>query len=137
MAASERLFRKVALERLSSPDRLDALSGIRRPKQWMLWAGIGVLALSTAAWTWFGSVTQRVSGRCIIISPSGISDITANAAGRIIDITVRVGDVVKAGERIGQVVRPELYEQIEGTRGRLGDLRKRQDEIGRYRLASE
>jgi hypothetical protein len=40
---SQKLFRKVALARLSSPDRLDALLGINRPNVTVAWIGAAIL----------------------------------------------------------------------------------------------
>ena len=44
----DRLFRKVALERLSSPERLDELMQLTTPGGW----------LALVAWTYFDAATQ-------------------------------------------------------------------------------
>lgn len=133
---NEELFRKVSLDRLSSPDRLDALASLYRSKPWMLWLGIGILLVGAAAWAWFGVITVKASGRCILISPSGIADVTANSDGRIIDLAVKVGESLKVGQVVAKVVRPELYDQIEMSRARLADLKKQRDEIRTYSTTS-
>jgi len=137
MSTNERLFRKVALDRLASPDRLDALASLRRSKGWMLWLGLGILLAGTAAWASFGVITLKASGRCILISPRGIADVTANSEGRIIDLAVNLDDSVKAGQLVARVVRPELYDEIGMTRARLADLKKRRDEIQTYSAAAQ
>ncbi|MFA5914815.1 MAG: NHLP bacteriocin system secretion protein [Burkholderiales bacterium] len=136
MSTNERLFRKVSLDRLSSPDRLDALASLYRSKGWMLWFGLGILLLGTAAWAWFGVITVKASGRCILISPRGIADVSSNSDGRIIDLAVKLGDTLKAGQLVARVVRPELYDEISMMRARLADLQKRRDEIKAYSAVS-
>lgn len=42
----ERLFRKAALDRLASPERLDRLPSLAPPGTWLWWAAIGVLIVA-------------------------------------------------------------------------------------------
>ncbi len=132
MAINEKLFRKVSLDRLASPDRLDALASMYRAKPWMLWLGIGILLAGAAAWAWFGVITVKTSGRCILISPSGIADVISNSDGRILDLTAKAGQTLKVGDVVARVVRPDLYDQIEMARARLTDLKRRRDEVRAY-----
>lgn len=129
---SQKLFRKVALARLSSPDRLDALLGIDRPN--MLLGGIGATILLTAfvVWGFAWRFEQKVAGRCILTSPSGIAEVTASAGGVVDGLTARLGDRVVAGKPIGRILRPELDDQIRAARERLVELERRRDEINRF-----
>ena len=78
---SQKLFRKVALARLSSPDRLDILLGISRPQTILAWIGAAILLGAFLFWGFTWPVEQKVVGRCILTSPSGIAEVTASAAG--------------------------------------------------------
>ncbi len=129
---SQKLFRKVALARLSSPDRLDALLGIDRPN--VLLGGIGAAILLTAfiVWGFAWRFEQKVAGRCILTSPSGIAEVTASAGGVVGGLTVKLGDRVVAGQPIGRILRPELDDQIRVGRERLVELERRRDEINRF-----
>jgi len=44
------IFRKVALDRLASPERLDTLLGFAFPRLWLVVAAGGALALALALW---------------------------------------------------------------------------------------
>ena len=56
-----RLFRKVALERLSLPEQLDQLMAVTGPRGWIALAGIGLLLLIAILWSVLGRVATRVS----------------------------------------------------------------------------
>ena len=59
---SQRLFRKVALARLSSPDRMDALIGIGRPLIVLAWLGITIAAITFLVWGFGARIEQKVIG---------------------------------------------------------------------------
>ncbi len=117
------LFRKVALERLSSPEQLDTLMHVITPNAWLALAPLlGLIALALI-WGWFGSIPTKVDGKCILINPTGLADIASNSSGRITAVTVRVGDVVKAGQQVALVAQPELLDRIEKAEHKLRELR--------------
>jgi len=129
---NERLFRKVALERLASPDRVDALLGLHRPRTPWIWSGTAIAVMTALYWGIAGSVEHKVAGRCVLISPNGVTEISASAAGRVSNLSVRIGDRVAAGQEIGRIVRADLFEQIEQALARLTELEKRRQEIAGY-----
>lgn len=133
-----RLFRKVALERLSSPDRLDAMLGLNRPQWPLVWAALAMAAVTTAYWGLEGRLPQKVIGRCILTSPGGVAEITAVASGTVSDLSLKVGDRVRAGQQIARIVRSDLFEQIAQARARLAELERRQNEINSFaRISSD
>lgn len=129
---SQKLFRKVALARLSSPDRLDALLGIDRPKAWLAGVGGAILVAGFVTWGFAWRFEQKVAGRCILTSPSGIAEVTASAGGVVGGLAIKLGDRVVAGTPIGRILRPELDDQIRAARERLAELERRRDEIGHF-----
>ena len=116
------LFRKVALERLSSPEQLDTLMHVITPSAWLALAPLLGLIVLALFWGWFGSIPTKVDGKCILINPTGLADIASNSAGRITAVTVRVGDVVKAGQQVALVAQPELLDRIEKAEQKLREL---------------
>jgi hypothetical protein len=63
---ASRVFRKIALDRLSSPEQLDQLVQVTPPRGW---AALGILTALLAAgvlWGWFGSVSVEVFGDCVL-----------------------------------------------------------------------
>jgi len=116
------LFRKVALERLSSPEQLDTLMRVITPKAWLALAPLLGLIVLALIWGWFGSIPTKVSGKCILINPTGLADIVSSGPGRITAVTARVGDVVKVGQQVARVAQPELLDRIEKAEQRLHEL---------------
>ena len=129
---NQRLFRKVALARLSSPDRMDALLGIRRPLVVLAWLGIAIAVTTFLVWGFGARIERKVAGRCILLSPSGIAEVTAGASGVVSGLQVKLGDQIGANQAVGRIVRPELNDQIRQTRTRLAELEHRQEELGNY-----
>jgi HlyD family secretion protein len=129
---SQKLFRKVALARLSSPDRLDALLGIDRPNVQLGVIGAAILLTAFVVWGFVWRFEQKVAGRCILTSPSGIAEVTASAGGVVGGLTAKLGERVVAGKPIGRILRPELDDQIRAARERLTELERRRDEINRF-----
>lgn len=60
------LFRKQALERLSSPEQLDQLMQVVSPRSWLLLAGLGLLLIAVLLWGWFGNISTTVQGRGVL-----------------------------------------------------------------------
>lgn len=92
---------------------------------WRGWTGLAAAGLVIAAailWGSLGDVPTRVIGRCILMYPAGVADVTANSSGRVISLLVKVGDTVVAGQQVALVASPELAERIDNARTRLADL---------------
>jgi len=102
-APSERIFRKVALERLSSPDQLDSLITLTSPIGWASLAAIAALLAAVVAWGVFGAVPTRVGGDGILVSRGGqVYDATAPATGTLAEVAA-IGTAVKKGEIIAKL----------------------------------
>src|SRR5579859_2172390 len=70
LQSQDKLFRKVALERLSSPEELDQLMQITSPRAWLLLAALGCLLGAALIWAIFGTITVTVSGRGALVTDS-------------------------------------------------------------------
>ena len=119
----EKLFRKIALERLSSPEQLDSLMRVITPKAWLALLPLLGIILLGILWGWFGSLPTKVFGsKCILINPVGLADITSGSSGRITDFMVKVGDTVKEGTEIARVAQPDLVDRIDKAQARVKEL---------------
>jgi len=123
------LFRKVALDRLSSPEQLDTVVKVVTLKSWIaLTPLLGLLTLATL-WGIFGSIPTKVTGKCMLIQTGGLRDVTAGSPGRITEMKVGVGDTVVAGQTVALVSQPDLAERIGAAQGRLAELRRQEEEL--------
>lgn len=116
------IFRKVALERLSSPEQLDQLMRVISPLGWLALIPLLGLIVMAVLWGWFGSLPTKVFGRCVLINPVGLADVTSLSAGRVTQVAVRLGDTVQVDEVVARVAQPELEDRIEKTESRLREL---------------
>lgn len=129
------IFRKVALERLSSPEQLDQLMQVTNPKGWLALAALGALLLTGLAWGVFGSIPTEAMGEGILIRRGGVSNLVAAENGQVEDILVQVGDHIKKGQVVARIRQEELLRQVQDTRDKLADVRSELSE--RQRFAGE
>lgn len=118
----EGLFRKQAIERMSSPDRLDQLIQIVSPKDWLLLGTTLILGLIFLAWCIWGQLPTSVSGQGMLVRPRKIVEIQSRAAGQLASLKLHVGDEIKAGDVAGEINQAEIRKQLEEDRGRLAVL---------------
>ncbi len=126
------IFRKVALERLSSPEQLDQLMQVTSPRGWLaLWA---MVALAGAALLWgvFGSIPTEAIGEGILIRRGGVSDLVATGTGQVEQVLVTVGDEVKKGQVVARVRQEGISRQVEETKARIASLETEYQNLLRY-----
>src|SRR3954468_20414343 len=111
-AASERIFRKVALERLSSPEQLDQLVPMTSPIGWTAVIAIAAILAAAIGWSIFGSLPTSVNGSGILVSRGGhVFDAMAPFPGTLIDVA-NIGTVVKKGDRLASLDDTELRQNL-------------------------
>ncbi len=130
---STKVFRKVALERMSSPEQLDQLLRVTTPKSWFALVALIALLSMAAAWGYLGQLTTKVIGEGVLIRSGGVQSVVPLGAGQVLDIKVRVGDHISAGQAIGTVAQPSLLERIRNVKGQLADALKQKDEVFKVR----
>lgn len=123
------IFRKAALDRLSSPDQLDLLSQVVGSKGWMVLITLCFAVLVATGWGVFGEIPSKVSGQAMITQASGIFDVPATAQGRVAELKVAVGDLVKAGQVVARIEQPELVYEVSSLNARISEFRAREDSL--------
>jgi HlyD family secretion protein len=118
------LFRTAALERLSTPDRLDQTLRLASSKAWMALAAVLIIIGATAFWAWKGSVATTVSGMAVIVRTGGMVTLSAQGnGGQIVALNVAVGERVKRGQVVARIAQPILLERIHSTEEALSEAR--------------
>jgi len=116
---SSNLFRKVALERLSSPEQLDLLMPVTGPLAWLALLS-GLILLSAAGyWGFKGQIDTRVEGQGILLKQESIHDVVTLASGRVEQLFIKVDDEVKEGQLIAVLSQPDLELQIREAENQL------------------
>ena len=126
------IFRKVALERLSSPEQLDQLMQVTDPKGWLALSALGLLLLTSLAWGVFGSIPTQARGEGILLRQGGVSSLVAAENGQVEEILVSVGDVIQKGQVVARIRQEELLRQIQASRDKLAGARAEYQDLVRY-----
>lgn len=105
------IFRKVALDRLASPDQLDQLVRVTDSRGWIALSALGLVCAVIVGWGFFGSIPTEAIGEGILLRESGISEVISTADGQVERLEVDVGDPVAKGQIIAFIRQEGLSRQ--------------------------
>src|SRR5689334_7125030 len=138
MSAPQPLFRSVALERLSTPERLDRLVTLTSMRSWLALAALCLIIASLGVWSILGRVPTRVNGRGILVGVGGsVYDAMAPAAGNVAAIKVLPGAIVNKGDTIAELVQPAARETLENARQAAAELKEQENRLAQQFAAEE
>jgi biotin carboxyl carrier protein len=126
---SERLFRKIALERQSSPEQMDVLMQITSPKGWVSLLAIGGLLLCAIIWGFLGYIPVKVTGQGILMSTGGVYEIVSSGSGEVTGVYFEPGEIIEKGRTVARVDQPEILGRIRVEAGSLQELRADRDRL--------
>ncbi len=132
----QKIFRKVSLERLSSPEQLDQLMQVTTPIGWVALLTIMMLILTALVWGLLGSIPTKVTGMGMLIKSGGSFNIISPGPGMVADLKAAEGDLVEAGEVVARIVKPELTIELTKARDKLRNLERQQTLISENRTES-
>lgn len=127
-----KIFRKVALDRLSSPEQLDQLMQVTEPRGWLALGALGLLLVTAAVWGVTGSVPTQVHGTGLLLRPGGVVELVATGTGQLEAIRVGVGDQVRAGQVVATVRQDGTLRGIEENEARQRALTAEYRDLERY-----
>ena len=117
------IFRKTAVERLASPERLDALMTVTTPRAWLALLGIGLVLGGAVIWGFVGRTDHTVTGVGIMLRRGGLAQVQAVGSGTITRILVTANDRVEPDQILAHLAQPELERNIAQSEVRLKSLR--------------
>jgi HlyD family secretion protein len=133
-----KLFRQEALERLSSPERLDQLMQVVSPKAWLPLTTIGFLVVVAGVWSVVGRIPITVNGQGVLIRPRNVVPFQMPTDGKILTLNVKPGDTIKKGEVLGTIDQGELKQNLAQERTKLAELlsqNQRTNELQKQEIA--
>jgi NHLM bacteriocin system secretion protein len=122
------IFREKALKRLSSPENLDEALVAASPFHWVAYAAAALLVGITVAWGFVGEVPTRVSADGILLHrDSEVFSASAEGSGELIEIRVRLGDHVEAGETVAVLDQDVDVLRLETAKDKLSSAETRRE----------
>ncbi|MEW9122499.1 MAG: NHLP bacteriocin system secretion protein [Thermotaleaceae bacterium] len=126
------IFRKTSLERLSSPEQLDQLMSVTTPKAWFALMAIATVLVASISWGVLGSIPSKTYGQGILIRSGGVQNITHGSSGKISDVRVKQGDLIKQGDIVARMENHKLVEEILALKKQLQEMEKVQAKLSDF-----
>jgi HlyD family secretion protein len=102
---AEGLFRKAAIDKVSSPEQLDLLMRVTSPIGWLALVTVAVMLSAVGVWAVTGSIPDLVDGSGTLFRGERISDVKAAMGGSVVTLKVRPGSLVVAGQTVATLKR--------------------------------
>jgi HlyD family secretion protein len=118
------IFRKAALERLSSPEQLDYLMSITSPVGWLALSAVAGVLFLIVLWGFLGRIPDMITGSGILIRGGAVYDVSAGTDGFITQVLVKTGDQVKAGQVVAKMSQSQLELKIKSSQAQLKVLQE-------------
>jgi HlyD family secretion protein len=99
------MFRKAAIEKVSSPEQLDLMMQVTSPMGWLALLTMAVLIGIGVLWSVLGSIPDLVDGRGVLLRGERLKDIKAPISGTISRISVVPDGDMQAGQLIAVINR--------------------------------
>lgn len=125
----EALFRKSALDRMSSPEQLDVLIRVVPARAWVALIAVLFLIAMIVLWGWFGVIPTIVKGPCIILNSTGLASVNSDTTGQIKEIFVTTGDTIQIDQAVAHVAQVELNQLLLQFEAELVELKLEQDRL--------
>jgi HlyD family secretion protein len=122
MPPATNLFRKAALDHLSSPEQLDRLLEVGSTGSWLALFGLSCVVGVTLLWGFAGRVDTDVSGKGLLVRPEGVQVVASEWSGKVATLPVSVGQNITKGTVVATLDQPALQDQILSAQGDVAAL---------------
>ena len=111
-------------------DQLDRLVRVTTIHGWVYLAALFAVCAAAVAFALWYQVPTKVSGEGILlIDRDGLSQVRAQATGRLATLDVKLGDEVAPGDQIGVISQDELNDAIREAESKLKDAEREDAEL--------
>lgn len=88
------LYRKSALERISSPEQLDKAVRVTSPMSWLALLAVTLIIVVTVIWSIVGTLPVTVTTQGIVAAPLSTNAVYLQESGTVVSVLVRPGDEI-------------------------------------------
>ena len=123
------MFRREALDQLSSPDQLDQLLQVVSRKSWLPIAGAAAVITLGLIWSIAGTIPITVEGAGQLHYEDSLVPLPSPAAGRIASLKFSIDQEIEKGQLLGEIDQPDLRQLLEQEVVRKGELENRYEQL--------
>ena len=123
------IFRKSALDRISSLDQLDQTMTVIKPSSLLALISLGIMLLVALVWGIVGSIPDVVNGSGVIMNIDNVVSVKYTNQGTVKNVFVTHGDIVQNGQIIARIERQDILDKITIEEKKLEGLLQMQDVI--------
>lgn len=98
-----KLYRETALEKLSSPDRLDRMLKVSPPLSWVAVPAAALICAAVVLWSFLGYIPKIESGVGVLCDPYGVNTVYSEYGGTVSEILVKEGSAVSVGTEVVRI----------------------------------
>lgn len=126
------IFRKEALDKLQSPERLNEMVQITNPKSWIALSGLAGMLVIGLVWSFLGHIPVVVSGSGMLLQSEGVTGIVVSGSGVLAKTMVKEGDLVKEGDVLARLSIPEMELQIAGAEKNILESKEYYEQLSKF-----
>ena len=124
------IYRKTAIDRLSSPEQLDRLVPLTHTNSWLALTMLLAMIVIACVWSVLGSLPSRVSGDGILLAGGGrVFNAVAPYDGMLEEITVTVGDAAEADQVVARLSQRNLEIEFKTATASMKEFRTELDRV--------
>lgn len=101
------LYRKSALERLSSPDQLDKVIRIASPLSWLALLAVTAVVAIVVTWSIVGTIPETITANGMVVAPVGTNAVYTDITGTVSAAYVTVGSELYMNTPVMAITTPQ------------------------------
>jgi HlyD family secretion protein len=119
---SSPIFRRAALERLSSPEELDQVVTISIGGAWFALTAILLLCAAAVVWAMTATLPTTATGSGMVAGTGGVLNVVSRGSGIVRSIDVAIGQHLDANQVVATIAQPVLTTRVRGMRDELQEV---------------
>ncbi|MEC4894348.1 MAG: NHLP bacteriocin system secretion protein [Oscillatoria sp. PMC 1051.18] len=123
------LFRKEALNRVSSPERIDELMQVVTAKNWLALLTTGSLVAFAGVWSIWGRIPITVKAEGVLIQPRRVVELQSAIAGQLKELKIAPGDCIETNQILATIEPTEVQQQLAQQRNKLTELKSQDRQL--------
>jgi HlyD family secretion protein len=116
------LFRKAALDKLASPERLDVLMQVTSPMGWLALTTVGGIIVGVIVWSILGSIPERIDGQGVLLRGGANKEIRSTGSGTLTTLDLKEGQMIAVGQVLGTISAAGNNEEVNVARTKVQQL---------------